>query len=65
MYYKTLSARLNRCGWKCIKEDHNPGEVYLFKWKEPAWPDEVHIVTAENKDGTPGKVLASRRFETA
>lgn len=63
MYYKTLANRLTRCGWEITDEGHG-GNIYphYFKYDHPA--DEsrdnrntIEMVTASNKDGTPGKIL--------
>ena len=67
MYYKTLSARLQRCGWILTDESHEeklnePGRIapHYFKYMHPTITDDnysiIEIITGNNKDGSPGKI---------
>ena len=63
MYYKTMAARLSRCGWEITDEGHG-GNIYAhyYKYNHPA--DEsrdsrytIELFCSANKDGTPGKIV--------
>lgn len=63
MYYKTLANRLTRCGWEITDEGHGVNIYpHYFKYDHPADKSRdnlntIEMVTASNKDGTPGKIL--------
>ncbi len=62
-YHKQLAGRLQRCGWVIVDEAHGGDLVdHYFKYDHPSHTNEessqciIEITTANNKDGSPGKI---------
>lgn len=63
MYYKTFSRILASAGWEVIDEGHG-GNIYPHYYKYAHPKDQsrddrfvIEFVCADNKNGTPGRIL--------
>lgn len=63
MWYKTIAARMHRCGWVITDESHEqePGEWGRLFPHYVEFSDNigntVAVAAESNKDGTPGRVF--------